>query len=245
MGRVAVRRRGALLRAGSSSLLSRSRRCDGRRARPGRTGPAPRRWVRTGSRHAPLASHFEEVVGLDPDPGMIVEAKRRAAAAGTTNATWVQERAEALPAGLGRFCVVTFAASFHWMDRPRVAAAVKDMLEPGGAAVQVDGQHRPDELRAASACGELPHPLAPTEEVEELRRRGTRAGPASRTVDPQHLAKRRGRGVPGRRFSPGTGRQRARRPHDRAHGRQHRRRLPVVVGNRAPLVRRPARPVRR
>ena len=135
-----------------------------------------------------LASHFEEVVGLDPDPGMIVEAKRRAAAAGTTNATWVQERAEALPAGLGRFRVVTFAASFHWMDRPRVAAAVKDMLEPGGAAVQVDGQHRPDELRAASARGELPHPLVPTEEVEELRRRylgpDRRAGQSIRNTSP-------------------------------------------------------------
>ena len=34
-------------------------------------------------------------------------------------------------AGLGSFRIVTFAASFHWMDRPRVASAVATMLDPG------------------------------------------------------------------------------------------------------------------
>jgi SAM-dependent methyltransferase len=85
-----------------------------------------------------LAHLFDEVVGLDPDRGMIAEAERRAAEEHVANARFVCERAEALPAGLGRFRVVTFAASFHWMDRPRVAAAVRTMLEPGGAAVQID-----------------------------------------------------------------------------------------------------------
>jgi hypothetical protein len=50
----------------------------------------------------------------------------------------VRERAEALPAGLGLFRVITFGASFHWMDRPCVARAVRTMLTPGGAVVQVD-----------------------------------------------------------------------------------------------------------
>ena len=36
------------------------------------------------------------------------------------NARWVEGRAEDLPAGLGTFGVVTFAASFHWMDQPPV-----------------------------------------------------------------------------------------------------------------------------
>jgi SAM-dependent methyltransferase len=86
-----------------------------------------------------LLSHlFAEVVGLDPDRGMIAEADRRASELHIKNAHFVRERAEALPAGLGTFRVVTFAASFHWMDRPVVAAAVRTMLEPGGAAVQID-----------------------------------------------------------------------------------------------------------
>jgi SAM-dependent methyltransferase len=81
-----------------------------------------------------LADRFEAVVGLDPDPGMLEEARRL----GVPNATWVQARAEELPLDLGSFRVVTFAASFHWMDRPLVARTVKGMLEAGGAAVQVD-----------------------------------------------------------------------------------------------------------
>ena len=80
-----------------------------------------------------LADRVAEVVGVDPDPGMLAEAAR----AGIPNATWVQLRAEELPASLGTFRVVTFAASFHWMDRPRVAAIVRRMLEPGGAVIQL------------------------------------------------------------------------------------------------------------
>jgi ubiquinone/menaquinone biosynthesis C-methylase UbiE len=66
---------------------------------------------------------------------MIAEARRRADEAGVAwKAQWVQARAEGLPAGLGTFTVATFGQSLHWMDRDRVAAAVRDMLEPGGTA---------------------------------------------------------------------------------------------------------------
>ena len=37
----------------------------------------------------------------------------------------------------GSFRVATFAQSFHWMDRDRVAALVLEMLEPGGALVHI------------------------------------------------------------------------------------------------------------
>lgn len=80
-----------------------------------------------------LAGRVAEVVGIDADAGMIAEAER----SGIANATWVRLRAEDLPAGLGTFRIVTFGASFHWMDRPKVAASVRTMLEPGGAVVQV------------------------------------------------------------------------------------------------------------
>ena len=67
-----------------------------------------------------LAPLFEAVVGLDPDAEMLARAARTAGERGIGNASWVRLRAEDLPAGLGSFRVVTFAASFHWMDRPRV-----------------------------------------------------------------------------------------------------------------------------
>jgi hypothetical protein len=46
----------------------------------------------------------------------------------------VQALAEELPAAApGPYRVVTFGQSFHWTDEARVAEAVYDMLEPGGA----------------------------------------------------------------------------------------------------------------
>ena len=44
---------------------------------------------------------------------------------------------EDLPADLPRPRVVTFAQSFHWMDRPRVATTVRGMLVPNGVLVHV------------------------------------------------------------------------------------------------------------
>jgi len=136
-----------------------------------------------------LAHLFERVTGIDPDAGMIAEAERLAREKGVANASWVRMRAEDLPAGLGWFRVVTFAASFHWMDRPRVAGAVCTMLEAGGVAVQVDAPgYRPDELDEAASRAPLPHPLPPEAPIIELRRRylgsDKRAGRGIRNTSP-------------------------------------------------------------
>ncbi len=134
----------------------------------------------------PLASLFEEVVGLDADAGMIGEARRLASERGVANARWVHDRAENLPAGLGEFRVVTFAASFHWMDRPRVAGIVRGMLEPEGAVVHVDNRHRD----GVAADGEFPAP--PVARIDELRRQylgeDRRAGQGIRNSSPDDEA---------------------------------------------------------
>ena len=118
-----------------------------------------------------LAPLFEAVVGLDPDAGMLDRASRAAARLGIGNASWVCQRAEALPAGLGSFRAVTFAASFHWMDRPRVASTVATMLDPGGAVLQVDAPgYRPVELAAEARQGSLPFPPPPDEALDQVER---------------------------------------------------------------------------
>ncbi|MBP2478585.1 SAM-dependent methyltransferase [Crossiella equi] len=87
-----------------------------------------------------LANHFAHVVGLDADHGMLAVARSRA-----PSLTWVHLRAEDLPADLGTFDVVTFAQSFHWLDRPAVASTVRDMLTPDGVCVHVGAStHRGD-----------------------------------------------------------------------------------------------------
>lgn len=112
-----------------------------------------------------LARLFEEVVGIDPDAGMLEEAARRADADGLANARWIQLRAEDLHgANLGVFRAATFAQSFHWMDRDLVAATVRTMLEPDGAFVQV-GWLDED---VSPVNTPLPHPEPPHAEIVEL-----------------------------------------------------------------------------
>ncbi|MDQ1034074.1 SAM-dependent methyltransferase [Streptomyces sp. V3I8] len=111
-----------------------------------------------------LAHLFDEVVGVDPDRGMIAEAVREATGRGVGGkARWVRARAEELPAGLGTFTVAVFAQSFHWMDRDPVAATVRDMLRPGGALVHIS------DLKARTrAVDGLPHPAVPYAALDEL-----------------------------------------------------------------------------
>ena len=81
-----------------------------------------------------LAHLFDEAVGLDPDPAMLVEGRRVADERGITHIRWVQALAEDLPdAAPGPYRLLTFGQSFHWTDEARVAESVYDMLEPDGA----------------------------------------------------------------------------------------------------------------
>lgn len=145
-----------------------------------------------------LAPLFQEVVGVDPDAGMLSEAERRATEQTIANARWVRGRGEDLPLGLGTFRVATFAASFHWMNRPLVAGLVRQMFEPGGAFVQLtntayvgrlasDSPHKraADDAETAEP---LPHPLPPYDEINEIVRRYLgplrRAGQGVRTSSP-------------------------------------------------------------
>jgi SAM-dependent methyltransferase len=95
-----------------------------------------------------LANLFEEAVGLDPDAAMLAEGRRVADERGITNIRWVQAVAEELPgAAPGPYRLVTFGQSLHWTDEARVAEAVYDMLDPGGALAmivhEVEGRPKP------------------------------------------------------------------------------------------------------
>ncbi len=121
-----------------------------------------------------LAPLFAAATGVDADAEMLAEAARLAAAAGVTGVTWRHLRAEELPADLGTYRVVTFAQSFHWMDRARVATAVHGMLEAGGACVHVHATTH----EGVDTDRVLPHPQPPRAEIASLVRRYL--GPARR-----------------------------------------------------------------
>lgn len=84
-----------------------------------------------------LGPRFAQVIGVDADGEMLAVAARQATAAGIANVNWLQVRAEELPAGLGRFQVISFAQSFHWLDQLAVARIVLGMLTDRGACVHV------------------------------------------------------------------------------------------------------------
>ncbi|MGH3871659.1 MAG: class I SAM-dependent methyltransferase [Pseudonocardiaceae bacterium] len=114
-----------------------------------------------------LVDVFTHSVGLDPDPEMIAEARRRAWQGGVTTAEFVQARGEDLPMDLGMFDVAAFGQSFHWMDRDQVAATVRDMLPSGGLFMQIS------DLKNASPRDRsgLADPAPPYEGIRELVRK--------------------------------------------------------------------------
>jgi SAM-dependent methyltransferase len=105
-----------------------------------------------------LAGRFAEAIGLDPDAEMLAAGARRAAEAGIDNIRWVQALAEDLPTlDLGKFRLVTFGQSFHWTDRERVAEAVYDILEPGGALALIGHAHAGRPQPSGPGYPPIPH----------------------------------------------------------------------------------------
>jgi SAM-dependent methyltransferase len=114
-----------------------------------------------------LARLFDDAVGLDPDPAMIAEGRRAAGERGLANITWIQARAEELPAvAPGPYRLVTFGQSFYWTDEGPVAEAVYDMVEPGGALILVG--HRAEGRAVPPSPGP---PRIPHDEIRDLVRK--------------------------------------------------------------------------
>lgn len=117
-----------------------------------------------GSVSLALAPLFERVVVVEPDPGMLAQARRNLSA---YDVTFHQATAEDLPGlRLPPARVVAFGQSFHRVDRVPVAEAVFDLLEPGGAMVLVTHDYR------SQPRGPLPtEPPVPHHEIRQLVRR--------------------------------------------------------------------------
>jgi SAM-dependent methyltransferase len=113
-----------------------------------------------------LAPVFATVVAVDPDADMIRVGQDEAAKQGVGNVRWLRAYAEDLEHGLGPFTVVTLAQSFHWMDRPVVAANIRQLLAADGYCVHIGATTHQGE---AEAIG-LPHPQPPWDRIQDLVR---------------------------------------------------------------------------
>ena len=111
-----------------------------------------------------LASLFEHITAIEPDPEMLAVAREHAATRGAEAIDFIQATAEEIAdLGLPPMRTVTFGQSFHRTDRERVAEAVYGLLEPGGAIVLV--VHDIDAGPTPPGTGDAP---IPHEEVEAL-----------------------------------------------------------------------------
>jgi ubiquinone/menaquinone biosynthesis C-methylase UbiE len=100
----------------------------------------------TGQLTLAMASRVRAVLGVDPEPDMVLRARRRAESAGVRNASWaIGSDAEigALAALLGHRSVgaVTIAQALHWMSPETLFPALSTLVRPGGGvAVVTNGE---------------------------------------------------------------------------------------------------------
>ncbi|MGI8701053.1 MAG: class I SAM-dependent methyltransferase [Nocardioidaceae bacterium] len=107
----------------------------------------------TGQLALPLAQHVGSVIAVDPVPEMLALGRQTAQEANTSNITWLLGDASNLETLVAPGAhVVTFAASFHWTDRPEVVRALDRLLEAEGSIVTINDDlsdaEDPDWVRA-------------------------------------------------------------------------------------------------
>jgi SAM-dependent methyltransferase len=81
-----------------------------------------------------FAPFVGRLIGVDPEPAMLAAARdaaRRAAA----EVTFIEGKAEDLPAEIGCFDVVTIGRALHWMDHSALGAVFARLIAPKGAIV--------------------------------------------------------------------------------------------------------------
>jgi cyclopropane fatty-acyl-phospholipid synthase-like methyltransferase len=93
-----------------------------------------------------LSARVAEVIAMDPDPDMLAEGRRLAAAEGRANIVWTPAGSEELGQLRGPFRGVVMGQSFHWMDRDQVLRDLHPLIEDGGGLALVNpGRRRPQE----------------------------------------------------------------------------------------------------
>ncbi|WP_435152999.1 class I SAM-dependent methyltransferase [Micromonospora aurantiaca (nom. illeg.)] len=140
----------------------------------------------TGQLSIPLADRVGAVIGMDPEPDMLVIARRTAVDRGTANATWVLGGDSDVPAlsrllGGGSVGALTVAVAIHFMDRDTLFQAAQPLVRPGGGiAVVTNGDplwmQDTEWSRALRGCLErmLGHPVTGRCQTDEDGRRRNR-----------------------------------------------------------------------
>jgi ubiquinone/menaquinone biosynthesis C-methylase UbiE len=102
----------------------------------------------------PLARYFDEVLAIDPDPGMLHMGECRAAKQKITNIKWQKGSSRTLTGVSQYFKLATMGQSLHWMDEEQTLKVLYRIIEPGGGILIV-GTVPAGQNRTAAAKDEL------------------------------------------------------------------------------------------
>lgn len=100
----------------------------------------------TGQLTIPLAARSHAVIGMDPEPDMLAQARDTAGKHASTNIAWLLGSDRDLPAitgllGEGALAAITMANSIHLTDHERLFRQARPLLRPGGGvAVLANGR---------------------------------------------------------------------------------------------------------
>ncbi|MGW3692309.1 class I SAM-dependent methyltransferase [Streptomyces sp. NPDC005149] len=83
----------------------------------------------------PLSRMAREVVSVDPEPGMLVEARKVALEQGVANIRWtLGDSTNLMRLGIEAVTLAVMGAAFHWTDRDQVLRDLHRLVVPEGAA---------------------------------------------------------------------------------------------------------------
>jgi SAM-dependent methyltransferase len=96
----------------------------------------------TGQLTLPLAGRTRSVIGMDPEPDMVAQARKAALEKGIANASWLVGADSDVPAlkallGEGKLGAVTIGQALHWMDHETLFPALHSLIRPGGGIAVV------------------------------------------------------------------------------------------------------------
>lgn len=94
----------------------------------------------TGQICFPFSPYFNKVVAIDISEGMIKEARAEMVARNISNVELINEPAENIDRLTYKFDLVTFGASFHWMNQEEILVKLDRIILDGGGIAILSGK---------------------------------------------------------------------------------------------------------
>lgn len=98
--------------------------------------------IGTGTGQIPIlfASNFKEVVAIDSSFEMLREARDEIQKRKLENIRFLHMAAEDLDEKIGKFKLVVFSSSFHWMEKAKVLSKCSQLIQVGGGGIILAGR---------------------------------------------------------------------------------------------------------